>query len=206
MDIMEFYAPALDFLYYIVYLMGKALPTIMGVGLFLAGVGLVTKMSDSILELFIPAFLVFGSGVLLFLTWFYVPSDAVTQTYVSEEHSLAAVGNTREQVGESSGAGNLFFYASTTTIENVDVLQYVRTSTDREGREFNTVHSWPMEQVRVYENSDQEPIERHHHTRVTIKAPFTGETEVLSDRLDYVEITVPENAVANNYEISVGNN
>lgn len=128
-----------------------------------------------------------------------IKDAAPVQSYISEEHHLADAGYAREQVGEGSGSGSALYYASEVKIENVSVLQYVRQADDG----ALTFHTWPMDEVKVYESDTQAPVERHHHSRKVLVNPFTGEEEYVDDRLDYVEITVPAGSVARNYDLSV---
>ncbi|MFW0120256.1 hypothetical protein ACN08Y_10120 [Rothia sp. P5764] len=128
-----------------------------------------------------------------------IKDSAPVQSYISEEHRLADAGYAREQVGEGSGSGSLFYYASEVKIENVSMLQYVRQADDG----ALTFHTWPMDEVKIYESDTQAPMERHHHSRKVLVNPFTGEEEYVDDRLDYVEITVPAGSVARNYDLSV---
>lgn len=132
----------------------------------------------------------------------YLPPSAEKQTYVSEEHKLASVGNLREQESETTTTHALFYYASTTKVENVETLRFIRENQDERGT-YYTVESRPMDEVRVYQSNDETPVERHWHTRIVMTNPYTGEQHFKSDRLDLIEIKVPEGSVTNDYDLSV---
>ena len=135
-------------------------------------------------------------------SWFYTPPDAQEQTYVSEEHQLASVGNLREQESTTSTYSGILTYASTTTVDNVETIRFIRQQQDERGT-YYTIEARPMSEVRLYQANDEAPVERHWHTRTVATNPYTGEEHYFNDRLDYVEIKVPEGSVANDYELSL---
>lgn len=142
------------------------------------------------------------SGVSGVLIWNYLPPSTQEQKYISEEHKLASVGNLREQEESSFTSSGIFYYASTTTIENVETIRFIRENYDERGT-YYTVESRPISEVRVYQANDESPVERHWHTRLVAINPDTGKEYHFRDRLDLIEIKVPEGSVANNYEISI---
>lgn len=128
--------------------------------------------------------------------------------YVSEEYGLVAVSNSSVASGESSVSSSLLFYASSATVEERQVLQYIRLDSDPKdsSRSYKTVTSWPLDQVRIYEDNSREPVEKHHHVKQVLTNPFNPDEtrdKPGSDRLDYVEIVIPENSVVHGYNISV---
>lgn len=135
-------------------------------------------------------------------TWSYVPPGAQEQTYVSEEHQLVSVGNLREQESTTSTYSGFLTYASTTTVDNVETIRFIRQQQDERGT-YYTIEARPMSEVRLYQSNDETPVERHWHTRTVATNPYTGEEHYFNDRLDYVEIKVPEGSVANDYELSL---
>ena len=154
---------------------------------------------------------VIGIALILFagVLWFsglqaerYLPPSAQEQTYVSEEHQLASVGNLREQESTTSTYSGILTYASTTTVDNVETIRFIRQQQDERGT-YYTIETRPMSEVRLYQSNDEAPVERHWHTRTVATNPYTGEEHYFNDRLDYVEIKVPEGSVANNYELSL---
>lgn len=132
----------------------------------------------------------------------YLPPSAQEQTYVSEEHQLASVGNLREQESTTSTYSGILTYASTTTVENVETIRFIRQQQDERGT-YYTIESRPMSEVRLYQANDEAPVERHWHTRTVATNPYTGEEHYFNDRLDFVEIKVPEGSVANDYELNL---
>lgn len=154
-----------------------------------------------------------GIGALLMLCagglWFsgvqlesYLPPSAQEQTYISEEHQLASVGNLREQESTTSTYSGILTYASTTTVDNVETIRFIRQQQDERGT-YYTIEARPMSEVRLYQSNDEAPMERHWHTRTVATNPYTGEEYYFNDRLDFVEIKVPEGSVANDYELSL---
>lgn len=133
---------------------------------------------------------------------FYIPPGAQEQTYVSEEHQLASVGNLREQESTTSTYSGILTYASTTTVDNVETIRFIRQQQDERGT-YYTIEARPMSEVRLYQSNDEAPVERHWHTRTVATNPYTGEEHYFNDRLDFVEIKVPEGSVANDYELSL---
>lgn len=132
----------------------------------------------------------------------YMPPSAQEQTYVSEEHQLTSVGNLREQESTTSTYSGILTYASTTTVDNVETIRFIRQQQDERGT-YYTIEARPMSEVRLYQSNDEAPVERHWHTRTVATNPYTGEEHYFNDRLDFVEIKVPEGSVANDYELSL---
>lgn len=132
----------------------------------------------------------------------YIPPEAQEQTYISEEHKLAAVGNLREQKSSTSTHSGVLTYASTSTVENVETIRFIRQAQDERGTRYS-VESRSASEVRIYQADDEAPVERHWHTRTVATDPYTGEEHVFEDRLDFVEIKIPEGSVAHDYEISI---
>ena len=132
----------------------------------------------------------------------YLPPSAQEQTYISEEHQLTSVGNLREQESTTFTYSGILTYASTTTVDNVETIRFIRQQQDERGT-YYTIEARPMSEARLYQSNDEAPVERHWHTRIVATNPYTGEERYFNDRLDFVEIKVPEGSVANDYELSL---
>lgn len=124
-----------------------------------------------------------------------------SEHYISEEHQLTAAAN--HPGTQTNGA--IFVSITTTTEDTTGTLHYIRLETTNDGRQAKTLHTWPMDEIKIFEDATT-PVEKHHHTRQIATNPYTGEQEVLSDHLDYVEISIPPGSVANNYIIDVAPN
>lgn len=112
------------------------------------------------------------------------------------------MGNLREQESTTSTYSGILTYASTTTVDNVETIRFIRQQQDERGT-YYTIEARPMSEVRLYQSNDEAPAERHWHTRTVATNPYTGEEHYFNDRLDFVEIKVPEGSVANDYELSL---
>lgn len=129
---------------------------------------------------------------------FSTPDATTAEHYISEEHQLAAAAN---HPGTQT-TGEVFVSINTTTEDTTGTLHYIRIETTEDGRQAKTLHTWPMDEIKIFEDATT-PVERHHHTRWMATNPYTGEQKVMADTLDYVEISVPAGSVANNYTIDV---
>lgn len=140
-------------------------------------------------------FLIASSFIALFIG--STPAT-VPEHYISEEHQLAAAAN---HPGTQT-TGEVFASINTTTEDTTGTLHYIRIKTTEDGRQAKTLHTWPMDEIKIFEDATT-PVEKHHHTRQIATNPYTGEQKVMADTLDYVEISVPAESVANNYTIDV---
>lgn len=129
---------------------------------------------------------------------FSTPDATTKENYISEEHQLAAAAN--HPGTQTTGA--IFASINTTTEDTTGTLHYIRIETTEDGRQAKTLHTWPMDEIKIFEDATT-PVEKHHHTRSIATNPYTGEQKVMADTLDYVEISVPAGSVANNYTIDV---
>lgn len=109
---------------------------------------IIARLFDSIAQGSIGAVLLLAAGGFLLIglqAAGYMPPSAQEQTYVSEEHQLTSVGNLREQESTTSTYSGILTYASTTTVDNVEIIRFihrlsVKTPSVRAGMKRDITH------------------------------------------------------------------